>query len=85
MKTSLVIIGSGGNALDMLDVADALVCALERPDALCESFNLGAPEPFLVPEGARIVAEITGRRLLEEHFAFMIGDQDNIELSALQI
>ena len=50
---------------DARDVAHALVCALERPEALGESFNLGAPEPFLVPEGARMVAEITGRRLLE--------------------
>ena len=50
---------------DARDVAHALVCALERSEALGESFNLGAPEPFLFPEGARMVAEITGKRLLE--------------------
>lgn len=50
---------------DARDVAHALVCAAERPEALGESFNLGAPAPFLVPEGARLLAELSGRRLLE--------------------
>src|SRR5438093_1013939 len=50
---------------DARDVAHALVCALERPEALGESFNLGAPAPFLFPEGARLLAELTGRRPLE--------------------
>lgn len=50
---------------DARDVAHGLVCALERPEALGESFNLGAPEPFLFPAGARLLAELTGRRPLE--------------------
>jgi nucleoside-diphosphate-sugar epimerase len=50
---------------DARDVAHALVCALERPEALGESFNLGAPAPFLFPEGARMLAEMTGHRPLE--------------------
>jgi UDP-glucose 4-epimerase len=50
---------------DARDVAQALVCALERPEALGGAFNLGAPEPFLVPEGARILAELSGRTPLE--------------------
>ncbi len=50
---------------DARDVAHGLVCALERAEALGESFNLGAPEPFLSPEGARLLAELSGQRLLE--------------------
>jgi UDP-glucose 4-epimerase len=50
---------------DARDVAHGLVCALERPEALGESFNLGAPEPFLFPEGARMLAELSGRKLLK--------------------
>ncbi|HEX2035612.1 MAG TPA: NAD(P)-dependent oxidoreductase [Chloroflexota bacterium] len=50
---------------DARDVAHGLVCALERPEALGESFNLGAPAPFLFPEGARLLAELSGRRPLE--------------------
>ena len=50
---------------DARDVAHALVCAVERPEALGESFNLGAPEPFLVTEGARMLAELTDRTPLE--------------------
>ncbi|HEV2121422.1 MAG TPA: NAD(P)-dependent oxidoreductase [Chloroflexota bacterium] len=50
---------------DARDVAHALVCALERPEALDESFNLGAPEPFLFTDGAKLLAELSGRDLLE--------------------
>ena len=50
---------------DARDVAHALVCALQRPEALGESFNLGAPAPFLSPDGGRMLAELSGRRLLE--------------------
>jgi UDP-glucose 4-epimerase len=50
---------------DARDMAHALVCAVERPEALGESFNIGAPEPFLFTEGARLLAELSGRRLLE--------------------
>jgi UDP-glucose 4-epimerase len=50
---------------DARDVAHAIVCALQRPEALGESFNLGAPEPFLFTHGARTLAELSGRRLLE--------------------
>ena len=50
---------------DARDVAHGLVCALEIPGAVGESFNLGAPGTFLSPEGAKRLAEITGRKLLE--------------------
>lgn len=50
---------------DARDVAHGLVCALERPEALGESFNLGAPEPFLYPQAARLLSELSGRRPLE--------------------
>ena len=50
---------------DARDVAACLVCALERPEALGESFNVGAPEPFRYPQAARMLAELSGRRLLE--------------------
>jgi len=50
---------------DARDVAHALVCALQRPEALGESFNLGAPAPFLSPDGGRLLAELSGRELLE--------------------
>lgn len=50
---------------DARDVAHALVCATERPEALGESFNLGAPEPFSYPQAARLLSELSGRPLLE--------------------
>lgn len=50
---------------DARDVAHGLMCALERPEALGESFNLSAPAPFLYPEGAAILAEHTGQDPLE--------------------
>jgi nucleoside-diphosphate-sugar epimerase len=49
---------------DARDVAHLLVLTLERPEALSEAFNAGAPEPFLFPEGARMLAELTGRKPL---------------------
>src|SRR5688572_16129854 len=50
---------------DARDVAHLLVCALERPEALGETFNCGAPEPFRYPEAARMLAELSGKKLLE--------------------
>ena len=50
---------------DARDVAHGLVRALEAPAALGESFNLGAPAPFTFPEGAALLAELTGRAPLE--------------------
>jgi UDP-glucose 4-epimerase len=50
---------------DARDVAHALVCAVQRPEALGEDFNLGAPAPFLFPEGAALLGELTGRKVLE--------------------
>jgi hypothetical protein len=35
------------------------------PEALGESFNLGAPAPFLSPDGGRLLAALSGRELLE--------------------
>jgi len=50
---------------DARDVAHLLVLALERPEALGEAFNAGAPEPFRFPEAARMLAELSGRTPLE--------------------
>ncbi len=50
---------------DARDIAGCLVCALEAPGALDASFNAGAPAPFTFPEGAGMLAEITGREPLE--------------------
>ena len=49
---------------DARDVAHALVCAVERPEALGESFNLGAPEPFTYTAGGALLAELSGREPL---------------------
>jgi UDP-glucose 4-epimerase len=50
---------------DARDVAHALVCALEREEALGEAFNLGAPVPFPFTEGGALLAELSGRVPLE--------------------
>ena len=50
---------------DARDMAHCIVCALESPAAIGESFNAGAPAPFLLTEGAKMLAEITGRKILE--------------------
>jgi UDP-glucose 4-epimerase len=50
---------------DARDVAHCLVCALESPGAIGESFNVGAPAPFTFPEAVEILAEQTGRKPLE--------------------
>ena len=50
---------------DARDVAQLLVLTLERPEALGEAFNAGAPEPFRYPEAARMLAELSGRKPLE--------------------
>lgn len=50
---------------DARDVAHCLVCALEEPGAIGESFNVGAPSPFTYPEAAEILADQTGRDPLE--------------------
>ena len=50
---------------DARDIAHMLVCAVEEPAALGESFNCGAPAPFSYPEAAAILAERTGVEPLE--------------------
>lgn len=50
---------------DARDVAQLLVLGLERDEALGESFNCGAPEPFRYPEAARMLGELSGRKVLE--------------------
>ena len=50
---------------DARDIAHCIVCALESPGAIGESFNGGSPTPFTFPEGAKLLAEITGRDPLE--------------------
>ena len=49
---------------DARDVAHALVCALERPEALGEAFNLGAPRVFPFTEAAALLSELSGRQPL---------------------
>jgi UDP-glucose 4-epimerase len=49
---------------DARDVAHALVQALERPESLGESFNLGAPAPFTYTEGGALLAQLSGRKAL---------------------
>ena len=41
---------------DARDVAQLLVLALEKEEALGESFNCGAPEPFLCTDGAKLLS-----------------------------
>ncbi len=53
---------------DARDVAHMLVCAVEEPGAVNEDFNCGAPMPFPLPEGARLLAEATGMEPLEVRF-----------------
>jgi nucleoside-diphosphate-sugar epimerase len=50
---------------DARDVAALLVRALEKDAALGESFNCGAPEPFRYPEAARMLGELSGRKVLQ--------------------
>ena len=42
-----------------------MVCALEHPQALGESFNLGAPEPFPFTAGGALLGQLSGRTPLE--------------------
>ena len=50
---------------DARDIAHLLVCALEHPAAIGESFNCGAPAVFTFPEATEILAEHTGEEVLE--------------------
>jgi nucleoside-diphosphate-sugar epimerase len=50
---------------DARDVAHALVCTVERPEALGEAFNLGSPTPFTFAEAGALLAELSGRTPLE--------------------
>lgn len=50
---------------DARDIAHMLVCAVEEPGALGESFNCGAPAPFSYPEAAAIISEHDGVEPLE--------------------
>ena len=50
---------------DARDIAHLLVCAVEHPAALGESFNCGSPAPFSYPDAAHRLAELTGRDPLE--------------------
>ena len=50
---------------DARDIAHMLVCAVEEPGAVDESFNCGSPAPFNFPEAAAILSEISGVEPLE--------------------
>ncbi len=45
------------------DVALGLICALEHPAAVGEAFNVAAPQPFHMPDGAKLLAELTGKAI----------------------
>ncbi len=51
--------------VDARDVAHGAICALEHPAAVGEAFNLAAPEPIAYPVAAEILAEATGREIVE--------------------
>ena len=50
---------------DARDIAHLLVCAVEEPAAVGETFNCGAPEPFYYTHAAPLLAELTGQEALE--------------------
>ncbi len=50
---------------DARDIAHMLVCAVEEPGAVNEDFNCGSPDPFTLPEGAKLLAAATGMEPLE--------------------
>ena len=50
---------------DARDIAHMLVCAAIEPGAVNEDFNCGSPAPFSLPEGAELLANITGIEPLE--------------------
>jgi nucleoside-diphosphate-sugar epimerase len=51
--------------VDARDVAHALVCALESPGAVGESFNAEGPRPITYPEAAAALSEATGKPVFE--------------------
>lgn len=69
---------------DARDIAHLLVCAVEEPGAVDESFNCGAPAPFSFPEAAAILAEKSGVEPLEVrvpvHYQY---DHDNTKARSL--
>lgn len=50
---------------DARDIAHMLVCATLEPGGVNEDFNCGSPTPFSLPEGANLLAELTGVEPLE--------------------
>ena len=50
---------------DARDIAHMLVCAVEEPAAIGETFNCGAPEPFYYTHASPLLAELTGQKALE--------------------
>lgn len=50
---------------DVRDVVHCLTCALENAGAPGEAFNVAAPCPVSIVEGARYLAQATGRPLVE--------------------
>jgi NADH dehydrogenase len=67
LAPALPLVGGGGTRFQPVyvgDVADAIVAALERPDAAGRTFELGGPKVYSFAELLRYVLEITGRRRL---------------------
>lgn len=51
--------------VDARDVARGAICALEHPAAAGEAFNIAAPQPISFVHGAGVLAEATGREVIE--------------------
>ena len=63
----LPLIGGGETKFQPVfvgDVADAIVAALQRPDAAGETFELGGPQVYSFAELMRYMLELVGRRRL---------------------
>ena len=69
---------------DARDIAHMLVCALEEPGALDESFNCGAPAPFSFPQAAAILSETGAVEPLEVRLPVRYQyDHDNTKARSL--
>ena len=69
---------------DARDIAHLLVCAVEEPGAVDDSFNCGAPAPFSFPEAAAILAETSGVEPLEVRVPVRYQyDHDNTKARSL--
>lgn len=70
--------------VDARDVAALCVCALESGAAIGEAFNASAPVPIPYPEAAAIIAEATGKDVIEWKLPVRwVFDLDNTKARSL--